>query len=792
MRHLRYKRQHIAGKADETKIRIYVLMLIAFGIFSLIALRLFQLQVFRHSMYASVAEEQHLGKVELPAKRGDILVKDSNSGEYFKVATNTTLDLLYVDPNVALGEDDPQKLRKLQQENYEAIAQTFPQIIFTREEYEDCKTSLSDCFYDITEKSEINKENEGTEEEEVEEEVEEEAQEPEEVTFKDYSTVLEEIEADILERVSQTEVNFVVLKRDTDMELIERIKKENLKGITVNEETFMVYADPTQIPVKSLDDTAATLAELLEEPITELKAKISPREVRYVFIKNKLSPETSQKIRALINPEDEDEEGLKGVVLIPEHWRFYPEGNLASQMIGFMNRDNIGQYGVEGYLNSDLEGKKGSIISESDPSGRQITVGETEIIEAVDGDSIVLTIDRIVQQKVEEILAARVEEFKADSGQIIVMNPFTGAIVAMANYPSFDPNEYGSSLKLTTLTQKEVDEAYPTTQLFKKDEKNKYVFIEEGDKEDSEIQKYAYENRLGPGVFTNKAISEIYEPGSTFKPIVMAMAIDANEVDPETTYNDYGALSINNFPIENSDFNYHGISTMTEVLEKSLNTGMVRVAQKLGRNLMYKYLEDFGLGTYTNIKLEGEVPAKLSVYKDFSYTDSLTASFGQGKIILTPLQLITAWSALANGGKLVQPHVVQAVIRDDQVIKTEPEIIHRVISEEASSIITSMLVSVVKRGHGDGTDIPGHLIAGKTGTAQVGGGPNGGYLKGEGSTITSFAGFFPALEPEFMILVKFDRPRSLGNNTWGSTTAVPTFRDVAEFIIDYYNIEPTE
>ena len=452
-----------------------------------------------------------------------------------------------------------------------------------------------------------------------------------------------------------------------------------------------------------------------------------------------------------------------------------------------MNRDNAGQYGVEGYFNIELEGKKGKIYAESDPFGRQITVGESKIVNAVNGDTIVLTIDRIVQKKVEEILAQTVEKYKADSGQIIIMNPFTGAIIAMANYPTFDPNHFSDAYSLRKLEKSEIEDLYPTMEVFKRDEKGHYLPIAEGDLENDQIEKYIYENKFGPAVFKNKIVSEFYEPGSVFKPIVMSIALDAKEVEPQTTYIDDGPLEIDEFEIKNSDNQYHGKTTMTEVLELSLNTGMSFVAKQLGKRLMYKYITDFGFGDYTNIRLEGETKGKVDFYKQWSKAQLLTISFGQG-IAVTPLQMITAWAALANGGKLLQPFIVDSVIKDNEVVKTEPQIIHRVISEETSSIITSMLISVVRRGHAKPADIPGYLIAGKTGTAQMAG-KNGKYEVGEGSTITSFAGYFPALNPQFVMLVKFDRPR-IGENTWGATTAAPTFRTVAEFLLDYYNIQP--
>jgi cell division protein FtsI (penicillin-binding protein 3) len=742
-------------------------MIFVFAAFSVIFIRLFQLQIMRHDEYIAIAEDQHFGAIDLPARRGDIYVKDTHSGELSKLATNTTLNLLYVDPMVA--------------ESKQEIAGKLTPIIFAEDEYDECLEQPDDCFYDIEQEKSLESlivtdtvwDIESGTTKKVETATEE------EVEFKSYKTMTQEISEDILRKIMKSEVDFVILRRDAEDELMADIINERLPGIFVDTDRFMIYGDPTLIPESQLPVISKTLATYLDEPPSTIETRLTRRQVRYVFLKNKLTPEASAAIEEL---------DLKGVVLLPEHWRFYPEGELASHLVGFINRENTGQYGIEGYFNIELEGKKGAIYAESDPFGRQITVGDTKIINAVDGDTLVLTIDRVVQKKVEDILKDQVEEFKADSGQIIIMNPFSGAIIAMANYPGFNSNIYTESYTLRKLDLEAEEKVYTTTPVFKKDERGQYIPIDDEDLDNDEVEKYVYENRFGPGVFKNKTISEFYEPGSVFKPIIMSIAIDAKEVDPETTFDDDGPLHIDEFEIKNSDNEYHGVSTMTEVLEKSLNTGMSWVAKQLGKRLMYKYLKDFGFGEYTNIKLEGETKGAVDYYSHWSKAQLLTTSFGQG-IVVTPLQMVAAWAALANGGKLMQPYIVDSLIRDGEVVNTEPEIIHRVISEEASSIITSMLVSTVRRGHGRPADIPGHLIAGKTGTAQIAG-KYGKYEKGEGSVITSFAGYLPALQPQFVMLVKFDRPR-IGENTWGSTTAAPAFRLVSEFLIDYYNIEPS-
>ena len=766
MRKVSYSSYQSTVKGGHTRSRITILMIFVFAVFSIIILRLFHLQIMNHDEYIAVAEEQHFGAIDLPARRGDIYVKDTHSGELSKLATNTTLDLLYVDPMVA--------------ENKQEIVRELTPLLFPKTEYEACVEAPEDCFYNVEQEKNLETlivsdtiwDIESGSTKKVD------ALREEEVEIKSYKSMLDEISTDMLAKISKSEVDFVVLRRDAEDELMADIINERLPGIFVDTDRFMIYGDPTLVPESQLATISKTLATYLDEPPSTIEGKLTRRQVRYVFLKNKLAPEVSRAIKEL---------SLKGVVLLPEHWRFYPEGDLGSHLVGFINRENTGQYGIEGYYNIELEGKKGAIYAESDPFGRQITVGDTKIVNAVDGDTVVLSIDRVVQKKVEEILQQQVEEFKADSGQVIIMNPFSGAIIAMANFPSFDPNVYTDSYTLRKLDLESDEKVYKTVPVFKKDERGQYVPIEDEDINNDEVEKYIYDNNFGPGVFKNKVISEFYEPGSIFKPIIMAIAVDAKEVEPETTFDDDGPLQIDEFEIKNSDNEYHGDSTMTEVLEKSLNTGMSWVAQKLGKRLMYEYLKDFGFGEYTNIKLEGETKGEVDYYTHWSKAQLLTTSFGQG-IVVTPLQMVAAWSALANGGKLMQPYIVDSVIRDGEVIQTQPEIIHRVISEEASSIITSMLVSTVRRGHGRPADIPGHLIAGKTGTAQVAG-KYGKYETGDGSTITSFAGYFPALQPEFVMLVKFDRPR-IGENTWGSTTAAPTFRRIAEFLIDYYNIEP--
>ena len=753
-------RQYTKGNSSQT-VRILLLTAFVSVLFLIIIGRLFQLQVIRHNEYSETARNQHFGSIELQAKRGEILVRDTHSGELSKLATNTTLNLVYVDPMVAEGKVE--------------IAKKLAPLLFTRSEYETCMDLPNECLYKIEEEPDLGSfipiETIWTIDDSKEVEMP-----AEEVEFKNYSKMIDEVAAKILRKISKAEVDFIVLKRDAEQNLMADIVNENLPGIFVDTKRFMIYGDPTLIPENRLKNISKILASHLKELPGDLEKRLSRRKVRYVFLKNRLEPDISRKIKEL---------NMKGVVLLSEHWRFYPENTLAAHITGFLNRDEIGQYGIEGYFDTELEGKKGTIYAERDPMGRQITVGNSKIVNAVDGETIILTIDRIIQKKVEEILAEAVERFKADSGQVLIMDPFSGAIIAMANYPIFNPNSYTDVFALRALEKDELVER--TVPLFKLNEKNKYVPVSEEDLFNEEVQKFIYENKFGPSVFKNRAVSEYYEPGSVFKPLIMAIALDAKEVEPQTTFLDDGPLKIDEFEIKNADGKYRGKSSMSEVLAYSMNTGMSFVAKKIGKKLMYQYLNDFGFGNYTNIKLEGETKGNVDYYKRWSKAQLLTTSFGQG-IVVTPLQLLTAWAALANGGKLIQPYIVDSIIREGEIIQTEPQVIKRVLSEEASSIITSMNINSVRTGVARPADIPGYLVAGKTGTSQVAG-SDGKYEEGEGSTITSFAGYAPALEPKFVMLVKFDRPRYGAESTWGSTTAAPVFRKITVFLMNYYNIQ---
>lgn len=438
-----------------------------------------------------------------------------------------------------------------------------------------------------------------------------------------------------------------------------------------------------------------------------------------------------EKVKSSLTEKEEEEikkTDLEGVYLGEALFRNYPQDIMASQVIGFFGGNGLGQYGIEGYYDEVLQGKesiekkeKGSVSSFFSDS---LTTGN--------GADIYLTLDYNIQFMAEELLKEAEEDLNIESGQIVVMDPGSGKILALANFPGFDPNNY------------------------------------------SDIEDF--------DVFQNPVIQKLFEPGSGFKPITMASALDQQKITPKTTYIDEGKVEIGEDTIENYNKRVFGEQTMTQVLEKSINTGAVFAEKQLGHDLFLQYIESFGFFEPTNIGLQGEVFSENKTFKRGYEINFATVSFGQG-IEITPLQLIKAYSVIANQGKMVQPYVVER-INEEEVGKTEAK---EVISLKTASQLTAMLVSVIENGYSKAARIPGYYIAGKTGTAQIPWSALGIDKKGySDNTWQSFIGFAPAFDPQFLIMVKLDNPEA----RTAEYSALPVFKKLAKYVIDYYRIPP--
>ncbi|MFH1191851.1 MAG: penicillin-binding protein 2 [bacterium] len=499
---------------------------------------------------------------------------------------------------------------------------------------------------------------------------------------------------------------------------------DNLYPAAVNRKYNFFYAEPNHI--ENPERTAELLAKYLDLDKEHLLEKFFLKDDPYEPLKHKVSQKITNQITSL---------GLKGVDFLEEDFRYYPDENIGGHILGFLSSENDttkGQYGIEEYFNDLLSGEPGFIKTEKDVKGGIIKIWDTAFYEARDGADVVLTIDYAVQHKICSELKKGVIQYGADGGTIIVMNPETGAILGMCSYPDFSPEKYG------------------------------------------EVSDIA--------VFNNPAIFDAYEPGSIFKPVTASIALDLDKIEPNTTYEDTGEVRIGPHVIRNSDLKAHGVQTMTQVLEKSLNTGAIFMARQAGKENFKKYLENFGFGQKTGIELDTEAGGNIESLKEDGEIYMATASFGQG-ISVTPLQMAVAYSVLANGGKLPKPHIVDKIIKNKKdVQEIQPEIVRQVVSARAAKLASAMLVSVVEEGHAKKAGVKGYYVAGKTGTAQVA--ENGVYGN---KTIHTFAGFAPVDEPKFVLIVKLDNPKT---GIFAESTAVPLANKIIEFALNYYGVKP--
>ena len=475
-------------------------------------------------------------------------------------------------------------------------------------------------------------------------------------------------------------------------------------------------------------DLANKLGPVIDMNPGEIVKLLSENKVYIPPIKRKMLDEVSKKIET---------RGLDGVVLIPETYRDYPEGGMGAKFLGFVDNQGEGKYGVEGYLNDTLKGEDGVAISERDILGRQITVADSKLVLPKNGKDVVLTIDRVIQFIAEQEIKKGVERHKADSGSVIVMDAKSGGILALAEYPSYEPAKF------------------------------------------TEVKDYK--------LFQCMSSSDAYEPGSIFKSLAMAAAVDTGAVTPDTGAYFEANVKVEDAVIWNSQKSAYGYETMTQVLENSDNVGMVWMMNKLGKDGFYNYLDKFGFGRSTGIEIEGESPGMVTDKSMAGPVDLATMSFGQG-INTTGMQLIQAMGAVANGGLMVQPHIVKEYIdKNGNVSKVDTKILGRVLSDKSSSDIAKMMISVAERGHGKQARVKGYRIGGKTGTAQIPIVGGAGYYTDKFTG--SFLGFGPTDNPLFVMLVRIDVPKDV---IWAESTAAPIFGEIAKNILNYYQIAPDE
>lgn len=496
--------------------------------------------------------------------------------------------------------------------------------------------------------------------------------------------------------------------------------------IVTNRISYLLFANPKEVANRS--ELINEISNYLPLDVASASAQLSQNKY-WVPLQSGIGTDTKGKIEAL---------NLKGIGFEKNYTRYYPEASMAAQVVGFVGKDEVGNdkgyFGLEGFYDRLLKGKDGKELEIHDAFGKPILAKFTAASQ-IDGSSITLSISRPIQYLVEQRLKEGVEKYGASSGMIGVMNPKTGEILAMSSYPSFDPRTY-----------------------------------------------YDFDQAL----YKNPFITNSYEPGSTFKPIVMSSALEEGVITPQTKCNIcQGPVSVGGYSIHTWNDKYYKNTNMTEVIQHSDNTGMVFVSQKLGLSKFLSFIKKFGIGEQSDIDLQGEAVPLLKPKDSWYAADLATASFGQG-ISVTGIELLSAISAIANEGKRMQPHLVTSIeTSDGETIKILPKSLGSPISSKTAKIMTEIMVNAVEKGEASWTKLKGYRIAGKTGTASI---PIKGHYDPT-HTIASFIGFAPADDPKFVMLVILDRPTT---SPYGAETAAPIFFSIAKDILSFYGIAPSE
>ncbi|MDP2671576.1 MAG: penicillin-binding protein 2 [bacterium] len=533
-----------------------------------------------------------------------------------------------------------------------------------------------------------------------------------------------------------------------------KILSFDLEVLVANQPSFLLFANLQQLKDsekgkkdfgKLAKDIVDDLAPLLaEEKISDLKKpekattkekkkildslkrslteSLETENVVWVALAHKLTEKTKEKIEKL---------GLVGLGFEEQASRFYPNGSLAAQLLGFVGEDEDGNdrgySGLEGFYDDQLRGRVGKLTEEVDAQGHPILAGLKSGAVPADGFDLVTTIDRTVQYTVERYLRAGMKKYSAKSGSAIVMDIKTGAILAVANVPSFDPSKW-----------------------------------------------FSFENKD----LRNGAISDVYEPGSTFKMITAAAALDSGAITTETVCPCTGPIKIAGYEIRTWNNQYHSGSTVSDILEHSDNVGASFMAEKVGKAKFIDYVKKFGFGKKTGVDLQGEETGLLKDPADWYPIDYVTSAFGQG-ISVTSLQMLTAASAIANGGKMMQPYLVQKII-GEKTIEHKPVEVGQIIKPKTASVMKELLFSAVENGEAKRLIPHGLRVAGKTGTAQI---PIAGHYD-PNKTVASFVGFGPVEKPKFAMIVRFNEPIPI----YAAETSEPLFFDIARELYSYWGI----
>ena len=667
--------------------RTYVLMAVVFLLFLGCVYKLYQIQIVKGDYFSDLAGDQHRVHSELKPGRGEILLekKGEEQEDYYALATNRDFALVYAVPKDIKNPEE-----------------------------------LSEKLYKFFDQEELKKK--------VEEDLAREDRE------------------ELNRKLKEILLNVPDSERESGLKEAKRKYRERKNSPEWREEREEKISEKIEARKKNIVSNYKRILSKENDPYEPLKKKVLPEELKkmYLFLdKDDDLALQNLKIRngRMYQVKDGEELRFKleGISHLMQSYRYYPEEELGSHLLGFVSNAQgkpRGSYGLEGFFNKELAGRLGYIKSVQESEENSIIINDREYRRAIDGSDLVLTLDRAVQFQVCEKLNQAARRHGADGGSVVVINPQTGAIMAMCSWPNFNPNNY------------------------------------------SDVDKI--------NIFNNPVVFDEYEPGSVFKTITMAVALNENKINPRTTYIDKGKITIADHKIKNSDFSTHGPHgkvDMNYVLEHSLNTGAIFAMERTGPKVFADYVKRFGFGNQTGVELEAEADGNINnlTGEKIRKIYAATASFGQG-ITATPLQMTMAYAAIANNGILMKPYLVKEIIDPSGVSeKTKPVQVRKIISEEASTLLSGMLVNVVEGGHAKHAAVPGYYVGGKTGTAEVAS-ARGGYGS---KTIHTFVGFAPVEEPKFVMLVKLDDPKDV---QYSASSAAPLFGELAEFMLNYYQV----
>lgn len=527
-----------------------------------------------------------------------------------------------------------------------------------------------------------------------------------------------------------------------------------LYPLAINKVYYEISVDPSKISrPQNIADVLIEVLEIEDQATKDSILEKVKKENRFYELIAKDVPKEKvdiliaklEEIRFDINKEKSEEDRIRdlpslGVNFVKNVLRYYPDKEIGAHILGFLGYDDtgvdrVGKYGLEGYFENDLAGLEGQVVGEADVAGRLLTGNDGKAVE--NGADIILTIDRTVQYAVCKALEKSVANHRAKSGTVIVMETTSGAIRAMCNYPSFDPNNYS-----------DIDNA---------------------------------------DVYNNLAVYDSYEPGSVMKSIAMSIAIDQAKVSPNTLYEDKGEVRFSSGQvIKNSDLKAHGMVDMKEVLSSSLNTGMVFATAEINNKIFEDYMKKFGFGQKSGLTISQDSEGNISSLSKSGDIYKATASYGQG-ITVSPIQMLNAVNVIANQGNLVKPYIVSKIsYANGKEENFSPKVLRQVIDKSTATQLSAMMVHVVDNGHSKKAGVEGYYVAAKTGTAQVANPDTGRYYTDR--TIHTLTGFAPNENPKFTMIAKLDYPKTAA---FAESTAAPLFGEISKFLLEYYQIAPT-